>query len=64
MQHPAVHTASPVLSVYVRPADHETPFCLIGIDPILDRDLRRWTVQSPGEGGGRLGVDDDPALFP
>jgi putative ABC transport system permease protein len=43
-------TASPVLSVYVRPADRETPFLLIGIDPILDRDLRTWTVQSPGQG--------------
>jgi putative ABC transport system permease protein len=41
-----------------RPADHETPFLLIGFDPILDRDLRRWTVQSPGKAGGRLGVDD------
>ena len=50
MQHPFVHTASPVLSAYVRPADHETPFLLIGFDPILDRDLRSWTVRSPGEG--------------
>jgi putative ABC transport system permease protein len=50
MKHPAVRTASPLLSVYVRPADRETPFLLIGIDPILDRDLRTWTVQSPGQG--------------
>lgn len=50
MTHPAVRTASPVLSAYVRPADRETPFLLIGIDPILDRDLRTWTVQSPGQG--------------
>jgi putative ABC transport system permease protein len=50
MQHPAVRTASPVLSAYVRPSDRETPFLLIGIDPVLDRDLRNWTVQSPGPG--------------
>jgi uncharacterized membrane protein len=29
------------------PADRRNPFLLIGIDPILDRRLRRWTVQSP-----------------
>jgi putative ABC transport system permease protein len=50
MQHPSVHAASPVLSAYVRPADHDSPFLLIGIDPILDRDIRSWTVQSPGDG--------------
>jgi putative ABC transport system permease protein len=50
LTHPAVRTASPVLSAYVRPADRETPFLLIGIDPILDRDLRTWTVQPPGQG--------------
>ena len=44
--HPAVRSASPVLSAYVRPADREAPFLLIGFDPILDRDLRTWTVQS------------------
>ena len=50
MQHPLVHAASPVLSAYVRPTDRETPFLLIGFDPILDRDLRRWTARSPEEG--------------
>ena len=50
IEHPAVRTASPVLSTYVRPADRETPFLLIGIDPVLDRDLRTWTVQSSGQG--------------
>ncbi len=42
MRHPAVRSAAPVLSAYVRPAGHETPFLLIGIDPLLDRDLRAW----------------------
>jgi putative ABC transport system permease protein len=46
LRHPAVQTASPVLSTYVRPADRETPFLLVGIDPILDRDLRSWSGQS------------------
>ena len=46
MRHPAVRTAAPVLSTYVRPADRETPFLLIGLDPILDRDLRSWTVKA------------------
>jgi len=54
MRHSAVRAASPVLSAYVRPADQETPFLLIGIDPILDRDLRTWNIQSPDS---RSGVD-------
>ena len=49
-RHPAVQTASPVLSAYVRPAERETPFLLIGIDPVLDRDLRRWRSSSAGPG--------------
>ncbi len=50
MKNPFVLTASPVLSAYVRPADQETPFLLVGFDPILDRNLRRWTVRSPADG--------------
>jgi putative ABC transport system permease protein len=46
LRHPAVRTASPLLSAYVRPAEWEEPFLLIGFDPILDRDLRPWTFSS------------------
>jgi len=46
INHPAVRAASPLLSAYVRPADRETPFLLIGLDPILDRDLRSWSLQT------------------
>ena len=45
LRHPAVRTASPFLSTYVRSADRETPFLLIGLDPVLDRDLRSWSGQ-------------------
>ena len=43
LRHPAVKSASALLSTYVRPA-HEgaDPFLLIGFDPILDRPLRTW----------------------
>jgi putative ABC transport system permease protein len=47
MRHPAVRAASPVLSAYVRPVDHEIPFLLLGFDPILDRDLRQWRAGAP-----------------
>lgn len=47
MRHPLVRSASPVLSAYVRPADKKTPFLLVGIDPVLDRDLRTWSIQVP-----------------
>ena len=45
LRHPAVKTASPLLSTYVRPARQGAhPFLLIGIDPILDRSLRTWQI--------------------
>ena len=50
MRHSAVRAASPVLSAYVRPADQEIPFLLVGIDPVLDRDLRTWSMDPPDQG--------------
>lgn len=45
LNHPAVDTASPVLSAYVRADGNKDPFLLIGIDPILDRNLRTWQTR-------------------
>jgi len=43
LRHPAVKSASALLSTYVRPARQGAdPFLLIGFDPILDRPLRTW----------------------
>lgn len=43
LRHPAVSAAAPVSSAYVRPVGGEqSPFLLIGLDPILDRPLRFW----------------------
>jgi putative ABC transport system permease protein len=50
LRHPAVRAASPVLSTYVRPAERQEPFLLIGIDPILDRDLRAWGAHAQFQG--------------
>lgn len=51
LRQPAVRAASPLLSSYVRPADRDQPFLLIGFDPILDRGLRTWTpARTGGEG--------------
>ncbi len=52
LQHPSVHTASPVLSAYVMPKDNKVPFLLIGIDPVLDRDLRTWAVDATSRSTG------------
>ena len=49
MRHPAVHRASPILTTYVQPAGLESPFLLIGLDPILDRGLRDWQTPSTGK---------------
>jgi putative ABC transport system permease protein len=45
LNHPAVETASPILTTYCKPAqEHAEPFLLIGFDPILDRPLRDWQI--------------------
>ena len=45
MRHPAVKSASALLSTYVRAArEGADPFLLIGFDPILDRPLRAWQI--------------------
>lgn len=49
MHHPAVHRASPILTTYIQPAGLESPFLLIGLDPILDRGLRDWQTTSTGK---------------
>jgi putative ABC transport system permease protein len=49
LRHPAVLTASPILTTYVKsvqpPSD---PFLLIGLDPILDWPLRKWQIVDAG----------------
>ncbi|GKT06895.1 ABC transporter permease [Desulforhabdus sp. TSK] len=51
-KHPAVETASPLLSTYVRPAGNGgEPFLLIGLDPISDRDMRQWSSTGTSERG-------------
>lgn len=47
LKHPAIHTASPLLTAYVHPIGNDAaPFLLIGLDPILDRPLRVWQTES------------------
>jgi putative ABC transport system permease protein len=46
LNHPAVETASPILTTYVKPSVGEfEPFLMLGFDPILDRPLRSWRIQ-------------------
>lgn len=39
---PEVAAASPFMSTYVRAEGSDAPLLLIGIDPVLDRQLRKW----------------------
>ena len=51
LSHPEVQTAAPVLSAYVNAAGQAAaPFLLIGLDPLLDRDLRQWQAADSGQG--------------
>jgi putative ABC transport system permease protein len=46
LNHPAIQSASPVMSTYTRIAqDGAEPFLLIGFDPILDRPFRSWRIR-------------------
>ena len=50
LRHPAVKSASALLSTYVQPAQEGAdPFLLIGFDPILDRPLRSWQTDEKAE---------------
>lgn len=45
LKHPAVDSASPILTAYVRSNRKDSdPFLLIGLDPILDRRFRNWQI--------------------
>ena len=47
LKHPAVESASPFLTTYVKlPGKDADPFLLIGFDPILDRSIRNWKVSN------------------
>ncbi|MFC1856629.1 FtsX-like permease family protein [Thermodesulfobacteriota bacterium] len=47
LRHPAVKTASPFLTTYVKPLREDAePLLLIGFDPILDRAFRSWRIAS------------------
>ena len=46
LKHPAIQSASPVMSTYTRVAQEGAdPFLLIGFDPILDRPFRNWRIR-------------------
>ncbi|MGE5841909.1 MAG: ABC transporter permease, partial [Deltaproteobacteria bacterium] len=48
--HPAVETASPLISSYVTIAGRDQePFLMVGLDPILDFSLRSWQI-APSSG--------------
>lgn len=53
LNHPAVRGASPLLTSYAQPASKtaEDPFLLLGLDPILDRSFRAWSLQPTKDPG-------------
>ena len=56
--HPAVETASPLISTYVSISEKDTqPFLLIGLDPVLDYPLREWQVDSASGDVAQIWLD-------
>jgi putative ABC transport system permease protein len=50
LRHPAVAAAAPLITLYVStPREEEEPFLLVGLDPVLDRELHSWRIDSPGK---------------
>ena len=63
LRHPAVKSASALLSTYIRPErEGAEPFLLIGFDPILDRSMRAWQLgeQVQPQANFRLDLLKDP----
>jgi putative ABC transport system permease protein len=53
--HPAVETASPLISSYVIVAGRdEEPFLMVGFDPVLDYPLRSWQIAPSSEDASRI----------
>lgn len=47
LSHPAVFAAAPLITTYVStPGVHGEPFLLIGVEPVLDRELHSWRIDS------------------
>ncbi len=59
LNHPSVLNASPLLSSYVQPASpgEESPFLLLGLDPISDRPFRTWKPQPNEDSGPKSWLD-------
>ncbi len=58
LSHPAVETASPLITSYVSVSNTESePFILLGLDPILDHSLRQWKIDPASGDVGRLWLD-------
>lgn len=56
--HPAVDSASPLITTYVSPAHPgDEPFLLIGIDPILDSPFHSWQIDASSGDATRVGLD-------
>lgn len=56
--HPAVETASPLISSYVTVAGRdEEPFLMVGFDPVLDYPLRSWQIASASGDTARIWRD-------
>ncbi|MEJ2723373.1 MAG: ABC transporter permease, partial [Deltaproteobacteria bacterium] len=56
--HPAVETASPLISSYVSISKKDTqPFLLIGLDPLLDYPLRQWRIESTSGHADQIWLD-------
>ena len=65
-RHPDVAAATALMTIYVEPsAENGEPFLLVGLDPVLDRDFRKWSVPSGKDSAAESGLEliREPATF-
>lgn len=57
-RHPDVAVATAFSSIYVEPlAESGEPFLLVGLDPVLDREFRKWSARSGKDATAESGLE-------
>jgi len=57
-RHPDVAAATAFMTIYVEPSsENGEPFLLVGLDPVLDREFRKWSTYSGKDATAESGLE-------
>ncbi|MDP4980163.1 MAG: ABC transporter permease, partial [Desulfobacterales bacterium] len=58
IRHPDVAAATAFMTTYVEPQEESgEPFLLVGLDPVLDREFRKWSAHSGKDAAAESGLE-------